>query len=429
MTKGRASIIPIMLWIVIAGTISLASSSWGGSSVSVESKRDWLYAITHLHPSIYLILFFIFVLSMINLGFQSNLLHHLQTIVNKIRFRGDAPRVNADPIGIVGPIGQKRSSRSFGQSLRGPESYRMSKVPLPDGIVSVRRAPQNPDHEPVEAIPTPLDGQDHPIPEFKVRDSSKSKTSKSSDSEKEKTLPSKEFKFSSAVDVPSPEEIERREREKIVVSGRVVDPSSNGLTTAVVYLSDEDGNKVGQSCRTNSDTGSFRVQANESGIYSINVYRRGYVMDSDGPIVLPVKSGKLEDFDIVMLPEGCLIQGKVISEIDHGPTSGLIVKCACRSEQFKFDTTTDMDGSFQVFGAPLNSECVLDVFTPDGEVLLSSKPFETVQKKHLLVDFEVDYPGDYHDNLLAEELGTLDVDVDVDVDESKEEKAIHSNAV
>ena len=84
---------------------------------------------------------------------------------------------------------------------------------------------------------------------------------------------------------------------------------------------------------------------------------------------------------------------------------------------------------FRSFGAPLNSECVLEVFTPDGEVLLSSKPFETVQKKHLLVDFEVDYPGDYHDNLLAEELGTLDVDVDVEVDESKEEKAIHSNAV
>lgn len=351
-----------------------------------------LYFITHLHPTIYLILFGVFLLSMVNLAVQTRLVFWLKSAING-RFSGNVSRDSSELNGFIGKISRKKRPGNFRKTIRGPESYRMSKEPLQDGIVSVRPSSSLTVENPEEIIPTPLDGENHTLPDFDLSSKPKnqSKRVKSSDPENGKST-LKEFKFSSAVDLPSIEEIERREKEKIVVTGRVIDPSNNGLATAVVYLLDKDGNKMGQSCRTNSDSGAYRVQANEGGAHSINVYKRGYVMNSDGPVKLPARNGKVEGFDVHMLPEGCLIHGKVSSKIGQLPLEGLTVKCDCRSEQYKFSSTTNSKGLFQALGAPLNSECVIQVLSPEGTVLLDSKPFETVQKKQIFMDLRVDNP-------------------------------------
>lgn len=351
-----------------------------------------LYFITHLHPTIYLILFGVFLLSMVNLAVQTRLVFWLKSAING-KFSGNVSRDSSELNGFIGKISRKKRPGNFRKTIRGPESYRMSKEPLQDGIVSVRPSSSLTVENPEEIIPTPLDGENHTLPDFDLSSKPKnqSKRVKSSDPENGKST-LKEFKFSSAVDLPSIEEIERREKEKIVVTGRVIDPSNNGLATAVVYLLDKDGNKMGQSCRTNSDSGAYRVQANEGGAHSINVYKRGYVMNSDGPVKLPARNGKVEGFDVHMLPEGCLIHGKVSSKIGQLPLEGLTVKCDCRSEQYKFSSTTNSKGLFQALGAPLNSECVIQVLSPEGTVLLDSKPFETVQKKQIFMDLRVDNP-------------------------------------
>lgn len=387
--------------------MSSASYSWSAAPIQMENNVGFLYSMTHLHPTIYLILFFVFLLSMVNLVVQSPLLTKIGSFF--IKLWGKASRDSDSSGGLIRNIDQSKRPKNFRQSIRGPESYRMSKEPLQDGIVSVRPALPNSTQDTDDLIPTPLDGEDHPIPEFAASPRPRSKASKTPDAEKEKSLLPKEFKFSSAVDLPSPKEIERREKEKVVVTGRIVDQSSRGLSTAVVYLVDKDGNKVGQSCRTNSDNGNFRVQANESGAYAINVYKRGYLMNSEGPIKLPVQNGKIEDFDITMLPEGCLIHGKVLSSADLSPISGLQVNCSCRSEQFTFSTITNSNGAFQAIGAPLNSECVIKILGHDGKVVLDSKPFETVQKKQIFMEFKVEHPGDNVVEALIEDFDNIDV--------------------
>ncbi len=385
-----------------------------------------LYFITHLHPTVYLILFGVFLLSMLNLAVQTQLIFWLKSSLQN-RLRGNISRDSSAAEGFIGRIGRKSPPKNFRKPIRGPESYRMSKEPLQDGIVSVRSVSSVYVENAEEIIPTPLDGEDHTLPEFGVSSNPKGKTKKvkSSESEREKTTPPKEFKFSSAVDMPSPEEIERREKEKIVVTGCVIDPSNSGLATAVVYLVDKDGNKMGQSCRTNSDSGAYRVQANEGGAHSINVYKRGYVMNSDGPIKLPAKNGKIEGFDVHMLPEGCLIHGKVLSKVGQLPVEGLTVKCDCRSEQYKFSSTTNSKGAFQALGAPLNSECVIQVLSPEGNVLLDSKPFETVQKKQIFMDLKVDYPQTEAGQSASEQYE----DVDIVIEDPESRASIQSSAV
>ena len=406
--------------------VGLQSLALAGAPIQADKDMSLLYFITHLHPTIYLILFGIFLLSMVNLAVQTRLIFWLKSAVVS-RSGGNVSPDSSKVDGFIGRFSQKNRPKNFRKTIRGPESYRMSKEPLQDGIVSVRPSSSISAENPEEIIPTPLDGENHTLPEFdlSLKPKNESRRVKSSDSEKEKTTTPKEFKFSSAVDLPSVEEIERREKEKIVVTGRVIDPSNNGLATAVVYLVDKDGNKMGQSCRTNSDSGSYRVQANEGGAHSINVYKRGYVMNSDGPVKLPAKNGKVEGFDVHMLPEGCLIHGKVSSKIGQLPLEGLTVKCDCRSEQYKFSSTTNSKGLFQALGAPLNSECVIQVLSSDGTVLFDSKPFETVQKKHIFMDLKVDNPREVG----LERAPEIYEDDDLVVEDSESRAPVQSSVV
>ena len=114
--------------------------------------------------------------------------------------------------------------------------------------------------------PTPLDGTNHRLPNFESLSDQRPDDSKLAEKDNSKISVAKEFRFSLAVDVPSQEELERREKERLVVSGSVIGPDGVPVESAVVYLTDVDGNKIGQSCRSSAENGFFKVSRSRSWI-------------------------------------------------------------------------------------------------------------------------------------------------------------------
>jgi hypothetical protein len=192
--------------------------------------------------------------------------------------------------------------------------------------------------------------------------------------------------------LPSAEELERREREKLVVSGTVKGVDGKGIASVLVYLTDEGGNRLGQSCRSLPDTGEFKVQINEPGRYVLNAYKRGLTMEDPVPPVLPVESGKIEGYSLQMIPEGCLVHGTVLTEEGGEPAEGLKVTCVRKGGDFSRSEPIGPGGEFRFFGVPHDSEYVLEVTGPDGGLLSTSAPIETSRRREVSCEIQVPSP-------------------------------------
>jgi hypothetical protein len=177
-----------------------------------------------------------------------------------------------------------------------------------------------------------------------------------------------------------------------VVSGTVKGVDGKGIASVLVYLSDEGGNRLGQSCRSLPDTGEFKVQINESGRYVLNAYKRGLTMETPVPPVLPVESGKIEGYSLQMIPEGCLVHGKVLTEEGGEPPEGLKVTCIRKGGDFSRSEPIGPAGEFRFFGVPHDSEYVLEVRGPDGVLLSSSAPIETSRKREVSCEIQIPSP-------------------------------------
>jgi len=331
-----------------------------------------LYTVTHLHPLLYFGLFLVFVASVANLVLQGWL------------FRGDRSLGSLFlPIGSSAGLAMRVSRPKGSTRLKRDGSSGAHGAPelVESGILAVRRVETVTEATGNEQEATPLDGVDHPMPRFTSREPSRAGAPRMVESKPEQRSASQDFRFLAAVDVPTREEIDRREKLQLVVRGSVIGPDGQGIPSVIVYLSDEQGSRLGQSCRTQSDTGEFKVSVNEPGRYLVNAYKRGYILDSPNPMVLPIESGKIEGFNIKMLPEGCTVHGRVSAEQDGTPLAGIEVKCTCRAGGFARSAVTDPEGNFAIAGIPVNSACHLEVLGEDGIVLVQSEPFETVQKK------------------------------------------------
>jgi len=198
-----------------------------------------------------------------------------------------------------------------------------------------------------------------------------------------------EFKFSSAVDVPSREEVERREKTQLVVSGAVHGPDGKGMSSVIVYLTDTTGNRVGQSCRSMPETGEFKVLIGEPGQYVLRGYKRGFVMEVSEPVLLPIESGKIEGYNFRMIPEGCLVSGKLVASDTGEELAGYEVTCACATSESVRTAITDSTGQFRIQGVPAKLECYLEISDHDGNLLMRSSPFQTVQKKEHYVEIRI----------------------------------------
>jgi hypothetical protein len=375
---------------VFSVALLLADVCAAASPIPGENNSGFFYTITHLHPAAYFILFLIFSLSVMNLIFQGWLSTRTWPISVAMqllhRFFDTGPATS-------GLKGLRRTGPRNAMKAR-PESSRYTG----DGIVGIRRILNTKDPASQVRTPTPLEGVNHSIPNFASTIASHTGAPRILDSQPVKKASSSEFKFASAVDLPSTEEIERREKEQLVVSGSVKDLEGIGIASVIVYLTDEEGNRIGQSCRTAQNTGEFRVLINEPGKYVLNGYKRGFIMESREPLALPIESGKIEGFNFRMIPEGCLVQGRVITEPGGRPIPSYEVKCFCGNRDFSRSGFTDADGEFRIPGVLLNSKCFIEICDKDGSPLARSDPFETVQKKEIFREIVIPLEADELDD-------------------------------
>jgi hypothetical protein len=356
------------------------------AAVPGEDQGGWLYAVTHLHPVTYGILFLIVVLSAVNLVVQGKSapfqgpLRLVTRISAWLSNRSAGGLVLRGLKGVRLPRAQQRDGR------HAPEARVPVRQPVVDEIGPVRRVSQTELDAASAAAPTPLDGVNHLLPVLAARPQSVSTSIGATESASEAKPVSQEFRFTSAVEIPSMEELGRREKLSLSVSGCVRTQDGKGIGAVIVFLTDEAGKRVGQSCRSADDTGEFRVLINQPGNYALAGYKRGYAMESSEPLVLPIESGKIEGFHFRMVEDGCVIRGRLVSDEQTVSPADYEVTCVCKRDQFSRAVTTDPDGEFRIVGVPSNSECFLEVRDRQTTLLLRSSVFETVQKRELVVD-------------------------------------------
>lgn len=370
-------------------TMVFPGESSASQAIPGEAQAGLFYTLTHLHPAAYFILFLIFLLSVANLIFQfglSNLLRPLAYLLSLVR--GTSEDHDGPP--VLRDITRARFENPVVGGNDTPTGRAGKSSNREVSVVSVRRIGKTGEAPSVTLTPTPLEGLNHALPKLSGPSSQQSGAPRVMGSDHEPKSSASEFKFSSAVDVPSPEEVERREKTQLAVSGTVTGADGKAISSVIVYLSDEAGNRVGQSCRSMAETGEFKVLINEPGTYRINGYKRGFVMDQNEPLPLPIESGKIEGFNFRMIPEGCLVTGSLVVENGEGEVSDHEVTCVCRSDDYSRSVKTDANGQFQINGVPVNSECVLEVRGRDGNLLTRTDAFQTVQKREMHRKIRID---------------------------------------
>jgi len=363
-------------------TSFLAPELFAAQKIPGEEGSGLLYALTNLHPVAYVILVLVFILSVLNLLLQDLL--HPETWPSSVRrlfTYGVAPDMaKRDPQSDSGRLSRVGVGFYSGMSSGDLPGY---AADAHEGVVGPRRVARS-NREEMEGRPTPLDGLNHPLPSFAASRSVRPEEAPpmiggSTDKKGQK----REFKFTTAVDLPPLDEMERREREKLVVSGRVMGSDGKALASALVFLTDQQGNRVGQSARSAENTGEFKAQAHEPGKYVIQAYKRGYLMENTEPLAIPVEAGRIEGIDIRMIPEGCLVQGHV--EFDGPPEelTGLEARCSMESSDWSRSSRLDPSGTFRIAGVLHDSSCTLELVAGDGTVLGRTDPFDTKRNREM----------------------------------------------
>ena len=340
-------------------------------SIPDKGRFGLFYSVTHLSTFAYVILFLIFCLSSINLLLQ-------------IKFGCDwATRI----LGLLYPKGvtihpirgfPKKPDIRHGSKEQGAHKTTIGRH---DGVVAIRTIPKDGDQSALFPR-TQLDGSNHRLSNFGPMMDQRSVGAPSLIKDDPKLPPFKEI-ISSAADVPSQKELKRGENQRLVVSGAVIGPDDKPLESAVVYLADVDGNKVGQSCRSNAGKGFFKVLVNEAGTFLVHAYKQGYAMADDKPKPVPIQSGRVDGLVVKLVSQECLIKGQAVLQDENLPLPDIEIKCVCRSKGFVRTSRTDEGGHFRLPNVPMNSECYLEAIDKSGNILVKTNGFETVQKKHL----------------------------------------------
>lgn len=419
LTKGRLanlgrSVLSVSQFSVFVMTMVMcADVSSGGSAIPGEEKTNFLYAITHLHPLAYLILFFIFALSVINLVFQARYAGRISLDPLPFSIRKAADTVTG--ASLLRGWARRQSDKFMRDSGQLSIRSRAAEHSVGGAVVGVPRMNNSVEQASPSNLPTPLEGINHPMPQFFETGDVHPASPRVVDGKLDQKPPAAEFRFSSSVGLPSPEEMERREREQLVISGFVRGSDGKGISSVLVYLEDTDGNRVGQSCRSDPETGEFKVLVSEAGKYFLKAYKRGFSMAVDGQLQsLPIECGKIEGLNVLLLKEGFTVKGRVISEDPDKVVEDLEVTCACMAEDLSRSTVTDLNGEYVLSGLPLRSECTIEVRRRNGEILAQSEAFQIAQKKEVVRDITIprlseNLPGSVSDDsskALQEFVGT-----------------------
>jgi hypothetical protein len=354
----------------------------GGEAWPAEASKGFLHSATHMPALAYFFLGLVFILSVINLLYQGywdrsgSGLRSLREI-----FSGDRRK------GVVNSVFSHRRNGKHDKSLLGKsresEYYGYVKTVSGSSVMGVSRNGPGVGGEAQDSAPTPLDGINHPMPQFSKVALRKQSEPRLFEQSPESKSASSDFRFASAVELPSQSEIERREKEQLIVSGYVRGIDSKGLSSVIVYLTDLEGNRLGQSCRSLPETGEFKVVAAEPGKYLLNAYKRGYIVEGEPCITLPIESGKIEGLTFRMAPEGCKINGMVILENASVSPNDLEVSLISKKNDFSRTTRTDEEGRFKIFGVPSNADFFFEVRNNLGKVVAVSPSFAIAKEDEI----------------------------------------------
>jgi hypothetical protein len=405
--KGRVSslCLPQVMGLALALTAFAIENSWAaGPTAPGEQNGGILYALTHLPVAAYIILFLISALSVANLVYQARFSPSGRPLSTLWTLVGGRDRRSEGGWSLTGLKAKGSRLARFGRA-HAPTSISTTKELASDGILAVRKVEKTQGAS-SQSIPTPLDGINHRLPQFSSQGGAQPGAPSALIPKAHQDHAITEFKFSSAVDLPSPEELERREKEQLTVSGAVLGSDGEGIDSVVVYLTDEQGTRIGQSCRSASGTGEFKVLVNEPGRYILRAYKRGLIADGGEPEPLPIEAGRIEGFTIKMIPEGCQIHGKVINETAAPLTAGCEIRLDVRGHEGFRSVFTDSTYGFKILGVPHNAECRLQVLDRTGRILAASRWFETGEKKEMTMNVAVtpqSIPIDEDSAIVAEE--------------------------
>jgi len=391
-TAARGLFLGRALGAIFIFCISFAPPGFCAQSVPGEDNVGWFHGITHMHPLAYVLCILILALSIVNIWFQSR--YSIQRI-GAVSFWGSLKDIfgGSSFFSYEKSRGSQNSARKTVRDGKRRRSFRTGiEAVVPSEVVGVPRISRSPESRELSAsIPTPLDGINHSLPEFsEIRDAVNEE--RENDPALKKTSRQVDFRFSSAVDFPTPEEMERRDQQQLTVSGFVKGIDGKALPSVLVYLTDLEGNRQGQSCRTLPDTGEYKVIAGEPGRYLLKAYKRGMIMEERESISLPLESGKLEGVHFRMIPDGCVVKGGVRVRGTDRPVPNTVVRCLSRLGDYSGDSFTDDDGNFTIVGVPPNCECFVEVIGNSGEKVHVSENFETVQRPVVELTIKIE-PG------------------------------------
>ena len=215
MSGWRLKIVtPLVAWfplILFSACSLLPDLCEGAATIPGEGQHGLFYAVTHLHPVVYLILFLIAVLSVINLVVQGWVPLRVWQFSRIDTFSPKMGRKGAH--GSPGQGLERARPGSSGKPTSGKAGRNQpSQAGRVDGIIGVRRVAKGSDPGTARNIPTPMEGVNHSLPQFTAAGEAQTGTPRILERETDQKPPSQEFKFSSAVDLLSQEEMERREK-------------------------------------------------------------------------------------------------------------------------------------------------------------------------------------------------------------------------
>ncbi len=356
---------------------------WAVQALPGEIHTGFLYAVTHLHPAAYFVLFLIFMLSLANLAARGWLPFQFQWPLRFFGFLGEFEKRIRRTVKIQDFKRKKRRAPGSGP----PQGMKFTDAD--SAILGVRKRPKTNLDGRGPVIPTPLEGINHPMPRFISRLTQRPAARKPRMKKPPQTV-GEQFK-PCPTGHPVQVENEPRSQGQLAVSGTITDSQGNGLGSVIVYLTDEAGNRHGQSCRSRPSSGDFWLFANRPGKYLLHAYKRGYLVQEPEDLTLTIKDAKIDGFNLRMVAEECTVRGRVFNISYGNPASDVEVRCVCKGNSLNSSCRTDESGEFRLVGVPLNTECELEVWGANNTVLARSEFFESTPKGEIQRDIII--PG------------------------------------
>jgi hypothetical protein len=348
-----------------------------------EENIGLFYYMTHLHPVAYFILFLIFLLSVANLYYQyvtpGGALYegpHSGTHGNQ-ESAGEEPGFEEDEYDY------DQGSYSDFKALDQPA----------ETIVAVRKIAPEEAMTGDQNVPTPLEGVDHPLPSFPgpPQQPLDNEVEAENEADVDDGTFKPQFIFSSMISPKAAMSPSQTPQEELRVQGFVISPNDEPIAGALVFLIDEQGKRIGQSSRSQPNSGEFTAIAQEPGNYRINAHKRGMRLAHRKPIDLNQRSGEINDLYVRMVEEGCQIKGRIIKSADTDLDAMVKLQVRCKTSETGFTRTVrpSRDGVYSIPAVPESDSCILELRDESGNLITQTDPFETIDGGEVNLEFEL----------------------------------------